>query len=164
MNDYSAEPTWTLNDVVPSEDLAQVHEISAAHGQRVGANVVYVEGRDQFGRPADGMAVGYDSAYSPSSPLYIGDDWWDHVEDVSNPNPLTAAMHRLERGRQYCVQIAWSQPGNAAMLPGHYVRVDVDQLNFPAGALFRILSKSGTIRHDKKLCRWRESFVAGWLE
>jgi len=50
------------------------------------------------------------------------------------------------------------------MLPGHYLRVDVDYLGVPANAMFRILSKRGEIRHTGKTCLWRESFVAGWLE
>jgi len=163
-NDYSAEPTWTLSDAVPDDDLSQVHHIGSVHGQDIGANVIYVEGRDKFGRRLDGMAVGFDSIWQPNSPLFIGDDWWEYWDDQSNPNPLTAATHRLDRERRYCMQIEWSQPGNAAMLPGHYLRVDVDYLGVPANALFRILSKRGEIRHTGKTCLWRESFVAGWLE
>ncbi len=158
---YSGIPDHTITDSEGAHiDLLESIETDRrSKGLR---NWVLHIGQDRDGNSVIGITADSASIYDPTSPRYIGDDWWSVVFDPGNPNAEVTAGIELERRRRWQVAVRWTWAGHPAWEVGDTVEIDVGGIRLPRGSVVEILEKRSVGRADT--LAYEETITAGLLE
>ena len=130
---------WTLDaDATADDDF--VYSLQAAGSLDEFVNIVFVLTGSTWSARASWL---WDSAsvLDPTDSAYIGDDWW-HVEVLPDADhPELIARHLWDRRQTLRRMLFFSNATRPDLMPGAFIKVQVEGIGVPAGSIFRIVKK-----------------------
>lgn len=157
--EYSGVPDFVLDDAATAED-ERIRRVEAQRASEQFRNYVAVfAGRD---KAEAAIWRDEDSHRDPSSPSFIGDDWWLVEVAPDERDPAVAAWQMFQQAYRQRHEIVWETIGRPQLAPGMFVRVDVDGLGVPAGTVFQITEDMGMV--DRQRGVFRSIFLARVIE
>jgi len=145
---YDGTPEFILDDDTVTEDDF-LYFVEIKRDIFALRNRVLCLGKDANGNDQIVSWRWTESMSDPNADAFIGDEWCEVIFAPDGGKPGLTAQFRGTELMQYQRLLKWQTNGKPALFPGHFVAVNVSDIDVAPGTVFKILEKHGTLNPEK---------------